>query len=88
MRNNIEYGITVLLNVCRLMLFVNRLLDAHPTTIQEDNELIKRPGGLGRRLAFAVSYRRSEKVVLHMAMQKTVDMWNSLLLKGVDERLT
>ena len=55
--------------------------------MERRSELLKRPGGLGRRLAYAVAYRRAEKLLLHAAMQKTVELWNSLLLKGVDERL-
>lgn len=47
-----------------------------------------REGGLAKRTAFAIAYRRNEKIVLHEAMKKVASMWESMLLQGVDDKLT
>jgi hypothetical protein len=41
-----------------LMLDLRAMLDSFPTSVQQDSELLRREGGLGRRLAFAAAYRR------------------------------
>jgi hypothetical protein len=69
-----------------LMLDLRAMLDSFPTSVQQDSELLRREGGLGRRLAFAAAYRRSEKVLLHSAMKRVVELWDALLLQGFEER--
>jgi len=72
----------------KLMVFFSRLLANAPTTVQEDGDTLMREGGLAKRTAFAIAYRRNENIVLHEAMKKVASMWESMLLQGVDDKLT
>ena len=56
-------------------------LDAQPTTLEEDDNLLLRPEGLPRRQAWAVLYRRGEKASYREIMQSVLDSWQSFLLE-------
>mmetsp|Transcript_9092 Transcript_9092/g.18827 ORF Transcript_9092/g.18827 Transcript_9092/m.18827 type:complete len:136 (+) Transcript_9092:1-408(+) len=68
----------------KTMVTLRRELNTYPTSIDEDVEILK--GGLSRKEAFAVVYRLGEKRVVYDAMQSCVDLWNSILINGFDER--
>ena len=65
-----------------LLLACQKSLQAFPTSVKEDDELLHHPGGLPRRKAYAVLYRRSEKLVYIEAMHAISESWNSILFSG------
>ena len=58
-------------------------LDKQPTSLEDDDRLLRRPEGLPRRQAWAVLYRRGEKATYHDIMNGVLESWQSLLLERV-----
>ncbi|QDZ21251.1 rubisco LSMT substrate-binding domain-containing protein [Chloropicon primus] len=65
-----------------VMLTCQKSLQAFPTSVKEDDELLLKPGGLERRAAYAILYRRGEKLVYIEAMHAISEMWNRFLFAG------
>ncbi len=67
-----------------VLLTCQKSLQAFPTSVKEDDEILLMPGGLDRRKAYAVLYRRSEKLVYIEAMHAITESWNNILFSGDD----
>jgi len=67
-----------------VLLTCQKSLRAFPTSVKEDDEILLMPGGLDRRKAYAVLYRRSEKLVYIEAMHAITERWNNILFSGED----
>ena len=65
-----------------VLLACQKSLQSFPTTVKEDDELLLQPGGLERRKAYAILYRRGEKLVYIEAMHAITENWNSILFAG------
>ena len=65
-----------------VLLTCQKSLQAFATSVKEDDELLMKPGGLERRAAYAILYRRGEKLVYIEAMHAISEMWNNFLFSG------
>ena len=57
-----------------VLLTCQKSLQAFATSVKEDDELLMKPGGLERRAAYAILYRRGEKLVYIEAMHAISEM--------------
>ena len=67
-----------------ILLVCQKSLQAFPTSVKEDDQLLLQDNQLPPRLANAIMYRRSEKLVYIEAMTAISDNWNNILFAGGD----
>ncbi|KAK3285124.1 hypothetical protein CYMTET_7257 [Cymbomonas tetramitiformis] len=62
------------------------LLNRYPNSATQDTELLMSEGGLERKLAYSVFYRRAEKTIVEDGIKNIFELWNSLLLAKFTEK--